>query len=183
MRRIITAQSRSGRLRRRLELASDTKPINQTAVPEGRMGKAARRPAEKHMDPGFSPFHVSAWAQRLQSGQALELLHHFADSGDVAAADDQCIAIEPSEEQLEMPQRGALQPFYSLAGHQRIAVNAHETIAELVFQRFERFVQQHFAALVTQGHVLVIGDKVDHLIQGNQLDAFAGARADMAAWA
>ncbi len=82
-----------------------------------------------------------------------------------------------------MPQRGALQPFYSLAGHQRIAVDAHETVTEFVFQCLERFVQQHFAALVAQGHVLVIGDKVDHLIQRNQLDAFAGTRADVAAWA
>ncbi|KPX50573.1 hypothetical protein ALQ57_101499 [Pseudomonas amygdali pv. hibisci] len=38
-----------------MKLASDTEPINQSAVPEGRMGKAARRPAEKHMEPEFSP--------------------------------------------------------------------------------------------------------------------------------
>ncbi|RMM41739.1 hypothetical protein ALQ78_100975 [Pseudomonas syringae pv. aptata] len=37
-----------------MQLASDTEPINQSAVPEGRMGKAARRPAEKHMEPEFS---------------------------------------------------------------------------------------------------------------------------------
>ncbi|MNO07859.1 hypothetical protein D3C81_2302410 [compost metagenome] len=34
---------------------------------------------------------------------------------------------------------------------------------------------------MTQGDVLVVGDKVDHLTQRNQLDAFSGAGADVAA--
>ncbi|MNN72470.1 hypothetical protein D3C81_1885090 [compost metagenome] len=32
---------------------------------------------------------------------------------------------------------------------------------------------------MAQGHVLVVGDEEDHLVQGDQLDAFPGACADM----
>ncbi|MCY1432833.1 hypothetical protein D9M71_488410 [compost metagenome] len=60
-------------------------------------------------------------------------------------------------------------------------MDAHEALAELVLQRLQRLVQQHLAASVTQGHVLVVGDEEDHLFQRNQLDALAGPCADMAA--
>ena len=80
-----------------------------------------------------------------------------------------------------MPQRRALQALDAFAGDQRVAMDAHEALAELVLQRLQRLVQQHFATFVAQGHVLVVGDEEDHLLQRNQLDTLAGARADMAA--
>src|SRR3990167_1140433 len=61
-------------------------------------------------------------------------------------------------------------------------MNAHETLAKLVFKRLERFIKQHFTVLVAQGHVFVIGNKVNHLAEWDQLDALAGTCADMAAW-
>ena len=97
------------------------------------------------------------------------------------AADDQRIAVEPLEKQLEVPEGCALQTLDALARHQGIAVDAHETLAELVFQGLERLVQQDLAVLMAQGHVLVVGDEVDHLVQRDQLDTLAGARTDMAA--
>jgi hypothetical protein len=36
---------------------------------------------------------------------------------------------------------------------------------------------------MSQGDVLVIGDEVNHLVERNQLDAFAGPRADVRTWA
>ena len=60
-------------------------------------------------------------------------------------------------------------------------MNAHETLAEFVFQGLQGFVQQHLAAFMAQGHVLVVGDKEDHMFQRDQLNAFARARTDMAA--
>ena len=80
-----------------------------------------------------------------------------------------------------MPKRRALQTFDTLTSNQRIAVNAHKAITKLVFQGFQRLIQQYFAARMTQGYVFVVSNKVDHLIQRNQLDAFAGACTDMAA--
>jgi len=75
----------------------------------------------------------------------------------------------------------ALQALDTLTGHQRIAVDAHEAVAKFILERLERLIEQHFAGLVPQGHVLVIGNKVDHLVQGDQFDAFACAGTDMAA--
>ncbi|MOA66220.1 hypothetical protein D3C78_1928980 [compost metagenome] len=36
---------------------------------------------------------------------------------------------------------------------------------------------------MAQGHVFVIGNEVDHLIQRDQLDTLACSRADVATWA
>ncbi|MNW05693.1 hypothetical protein D3C71_2019800 [compost metagenome] len=58
-------------------------------------------------------------------------------------------------------------------------MDAHEAVAEFVFQRLEGLVQEDLAVLVAQGHVLVVGDEEDHLVQGDQLDAFPGACADV----
>ena len=52
----------------------------------------------------------------------------------MASADDQRIAVEPFEEQLEMPQGRALQALDALAGHQRVAVDTHETVAEFILK-------------------------------------------------
>ncbi|MOA61093.1 hypothetical protein D3C78_1861460 [compost metagenome] len=81
----------------------------------------------------------------------------------MAAADDQCILAHALEVELEMPQRRTLQLLDTFPGNQRVAVDAHETFAELVFQRFERLIQQHFTGLMAQGHVFVVGNEVDHL--------------------
>ncbi|MOA55974.1 hypothetical protein D3C78_1798710 [compost metagenome] len=62
-------------------------------------------------------------------------------------------------------------------------MDAHETVTEFVFEGLERLVEQHFARFMAQGHVFVIRDEVDHLIQRNQLDPFTGAGADVAAGA
>src|SRR3546814_11391667 len=96
-------------------------------------------------------------------------------------ADNQRVAIEAFEKQLEMPKRCALQTLDTLASHEGVAVNAHEAFTELVFKGLEWLVQQHLAALVTQGNVFMVGDKIDHLIQRDQFDAFACTRTDLAA--
>src|SRR3546814_16252111 len=59
----------------------------------------------------------------------------------------------------------------TLASHEVVAVNAHEAFTEIVFKGLEWLDQQHLAALVTQGHVFMVGDKIDHLIQRDQFDA------------
>ncbi|MNG14403.1 hypothetical protein D3C84_981520 [compost metagenome] len=99
----------------------------------------------------------------------------------MASADDQRIAVQAFEEQLKMPERCALQSFDTLTGNQCVAMDSHETVAELVLEGFERFIKQDFAGLMTQGHVLMIGNEVHHLIQGNQFDPLTGSGADMAA--
>lgn len=80
-----------------------------------------------------------------------------------------------------MPQRRTLQAFDPFAGDQRVAVDAHEALAELVFQRLQRLVQQHLALRMAQGHVLVVGNEEDHLFQRDQLDPLAGPCTDVAA--
>ena len=79
----------------------------------------------------------------------------------MAAADHQRVTVQAFEEQLKVSERGALQALDALTRHQRIAMDAHEAITVLVFQRLQRLIQQNFAALVTQGDVLVIGNEVD----------------------
>lgn len=80
-----------------------------------------------------------------------------------------------------MPQRRTLQAFDPFAGDQRVAVDAHEALAELVFQRLQRLVQQHLALRMAQGHVLVVGNEEDHLFQRDKLDPLAGPCTDVAA--
>lgn len=109
----------------------------------------------------------------------LKLLHHFSHARHMAATDDQRITIQALEVQLEMPKRRTLQAFNSLASHQRIAMDTHEPVAEFILKRLERLVEQHFAAFVAQRHIFVVGDKIDHLAQRDQLDALTGSGADM----
>lgn len=97
------------------------------------------------------------------------------------SADGQRIAIESFQVKLEMPQRRTLQAFDPFAGDQGVAVDTHEAFAEFVFQGLQRFVQQHFALRMAQGHVLVVGNEEDHVLQGDQFDPLAGPRADVAA--
>src|SRR3989344_7225476 len=113
--------------------------------------------------------------------RTLKVVHQLAHPGHMPAADNQRFLVHALEEQLEMPKRRALQTFNALTSNQRIAVNAHKAITKLVFQGFQRLIQQHFTARMTQGYVFMVGNKVDHLIQRNQLDAFAGACTDVAA--
>ena len=101
----------------------------------------------------------------------------------MATADNQRITVEPFEEQLKVPQRRTLQTLDPVTRHQRIAVDTHKAFAKLVFQRLERFIEQDFTAFMALGHVFVVGNKVDHLIDRDQLDAFAGTGADVAAGA
>ncbi|MNN81345.1 hypothetical protein D3C81_1981640 [compost metagenome] len=80
-----------------------------------------------------------------------------------------------------MPQRCSLQALDALASDQCVAVDAHETVTEFIFKGFEGLIEQHLAAFVAQGHVLVVGDKIDHLIQRDQLNALSGTGTDVAA--
>src|SRR5689334_7431098 len=99
----------------------------------------------------------------------------------MASADNQRITVEAFEEQLKMPQGCALQSLDTLEGDQCVAMDAHETVTEFVLKCLERLIEQHLAGFMAQGHVLVVGNEVHHLIQRNQLDPFTGSGADMAA--
>ncbi|MNT85078.1 hypothetical protein D3C72_2251990 [compost metagenome] len=59
----------------------------------------------------------------------------------MASADDQGITIEAFEEQLKMPQRCSLQALDALASDQCVAVDAHETVTEFIFEGLERLIQ------------------------------------------
>ena len=80
-----------------------------------------------------------------------------------------------------MPQRRALQTLDPITCHQRISVNTHKAVTELVFKGLEGFIEQDFAARVTQRHVFMVSNKVDHLVDGDQLNTFSGSGTDMAA--
>src|SRR5690606_38581195 len=129
-------------------------------------------------DPPASSDSAGGTAEPARSLR-LERAHQLAHTGDMPAADGQGLAVEALEVQLKMPERRALQALDAVAGDQGVAVDAHEALAEFALQGLERLIEEHLAAFVAQGHVLVVGDEVDHLVQRHQLDAFAGPRADV----
>ena len=64
---------------------------------------------------------------------------------------------------------------------QGAAVDAHEQVAEFVFQGLERFVDQHVAAGMVHRHVFLVGLEVAHFLHRHQLQAAVGAGAEVAA--
>ena len=62
---------------------------------------------------------------------------------------------------------------------QGIAMDAQEVGRELLGQRLERFIDQALAAFVAHGHVFLIGIEIINVLQRNQLERFAQARADL----
>jgi hypothetical protein len=94
---------------------------------------------------------------------------------DMASADDQRITVEPFEEQLKVPQGRALQALDTLT----------RATSALRWIRTKRSPNSSSNALsgsssstsptfVAQGHVLVVGDKVDHLIDRESARCLCG---------
>ena len=71
----------------------------------------------------------------------------------------------------------------SVARDQAVAMDAHEALAEFVFQRLQRFLDQHLAAGVMHDHVFVLGQQVVDFDDRNQHQVAAHARAQVAAFA
>src|SRR5690606_24783216 len=70
-----------------------------------------------------------------------------------------------------------------VAGDQAVAVDTQEAFAELLLQRLERFLDQVLAAGVVHDHVLFLGLQVVDVLDRDQAQAAAQARAQVGALA
>src|SRR5690606_18556636 len=93
-----------------------------------------------------------------------QFFHQLAQPRYVTATDRQGLIRQPLEVQVKVPHGAALQPANTVTCHQCIAVDAYEMAAELVLKGLERLVQQQLSLAMTQGHVFVVGDKIQHIL-------------------
>src|SRR5690606_39359366 len=66
------------------------------------------------------------------------------------------------------------------AGDQAVAVDPYEALAEFILQRFQRLLDQVFAVCMVDDDVLFLGLQVVHVVQRDQPQAAAQARAQVA---
>src|SRR5690606_9556706 len=82
---------------------------------------------------------------------------------------------------VEMPVRVLLQRADAPRGHQRVAMNAREQAAELLFQRLQRILDQHLAAGMPDGDVFLVGAEIVDVVDIDEAQRVAHARADLPA--
>ena len=79
--------------------------------------------------------------------------------------------VDAAQADFEAALAGAFQAFDEMQRGQGAAVDAHEQVAEFVFQGLEWFVDQHIAAGVVHRHVFLVGLEVAHFLHRHQLQA------------
>src|SRR3546814_1242504 len=120
--------------------------------------------------------------QRASAGawSRLQALDDFLEAGDAAAADFQRLGAV-AQDRVDVAVGLAAQFDQLVARDQAVAVDAHEAFAELLFQRLERFLDQVLAAGVVHHHVLLLGLQVVDVLDRDQAQAAAQARAQVGA--
>src|SRR5690606_25385492 len=102
----------------------------------------------------------------------------FAYGGGAAAADFER-GVDAAQADHVAAVAAAVQAADPGARDQAAAVDAHETVAELLLQRLQRLLDQVLATGVADYHVLLLGLQEVHVLQRDQPEAAAHARAQV----
>src|SRR5690606_1681623 len=97
-----------------------------------------------------APLGLAAYGASSGLLQGLAQLRH-------AAPADLERGAAAAQQRVHVAVRGALELGQFAPGHQAVAVDAHEQVAELLLQRLQRLLDQVLAAGVVHDHVLLLG--------------------------
>src|SRR5690606_15294904 len=119
-------------------------------------------------------------AMRRRSSIGSVAADALAQAGQAATADLQ-FGVDAAQDGARLAVGVAAQLHQLVGGNQTVAVDAQEHVAELLFQRLQRFLDQVLAARVVDDGVLLLGLQVVDLFQRDQPQVAAHARAQVAA--
>ena len=97
--------------------------------------------------------------------------HQLPQLRDAAAADFQGL-VAVAQDRFDAAVAGAAQLDELFAGDETVAVDADEAVAEFVFERLERFLDQVLTAGVVHHHVFLFRMQVADVFDGDQAQKY-----------